>query len=83
MRCTRRQFFELTGLTVVARSAPAHAGTDEATDAVARRAADVIRGYAQEGFHRTATPVDRASADRLQSLARAAGVEPRLEPFEL
>jgi hypothetical protein len=83
MRVTRRQFVELASLTLVARAAAAHAGTDEATDAVARRAADVIRGYAQEGFHRTATPVDRASADHLLSLARAAGVEPRLEPFEL
>jgi hypothetical protein len=43
----------------------------------------VIRGYAAEGIHRTATPVDRASADRLMTLARAAGAAPQLEPFEL
>jgi hypothetical protein len=49
----------------------------------ARRAADVIRVYSGEGFHRTATPVDRASADRLAARIREAGADGRLEPFEL
>jgi len=74
---TRRQFFELAGLAVVAP------GNEVSEVDVARRAADVIRGYDREGFHRTATPVDRASADRLMALARRAGGDPRLEPFEL
>jgi hypothetical protein len=76
MHVTRRELFELAGLALVVRA-------DDALDATAGRAAGVIRGYDSEGFHRTATPVDRASADRLVSLARAAGARPRLQPFEL
>jgi len=43
----------------------------------------MIRGYSAEGWHRTATAVDRASADRLVGLARGVGAVPSLEPFEL
>src|SRR5262245_579698 len=82
MRVTRRELFELTGFTfgagVLSRTA-----ADDAPDAIARRAADVVRAYSSEGFHRTATAVDRASADRLRTLAREAGVDARLEAFEL
>jgi len=47
MRVTRRQFVELASLTLVSRAAAARARTDEAAaDAVARRAAGVVRGYA-------------------------------------
>ena len=74
MTLTRRQFVELAGLALIP-VAP--------DDDVARRAADVIRAYDAEGLHRTGTAVDRASADRLSSLARRAGGEARLEPFEL
>jgi hypothetical protein len=49
----------------------------------AQRAADIMRTYSAEGFHRTATPVDRASADHLAARVRAAGGVPRLDPFEL
>ena len=52
-------------------------------DLVERRAADIIRGYSEEGEHRTATAVDRASANALLVRARAAGAAPLLEPFEL
>ena len=59
-------------------------GADDGTlEETTRRAADVIRGYSAEGFHRTATAVDRASADRLLKLGRATGAVPSLEPFEL
>lgn len=80
MRFTRRELFELAGLAVLGRTATASG--DEPLDATMHRAADVIRGYDAEGLHRTATAVDRASADRLLALARAAGAKPRLEPFE-
>src|SRR2546430_1865009 len=59
-----------------------HAADDRLDDTIAR-AADMIRGYSAEGFHRTATEVDRASADRLLALARRAGAPASLEPFEL
>ena len=83
MRVTRRELFERAGFTLVLGGAALRAAADDATDGVAGRAADIVREYSREGFHRTATTVDRASADRLRSLARAAGVEARLEPFEL
>ena len=50
---------------------------------VASRAADTIRAYSAEGHHRTATAVDRASADALLARARATGAAPSLEPFTL
>ena len=83
MRVTRRQLFELAGFTLALGGSAAQPAADDAPDGVTGRAADVVREYSREGFHRTATSVDRASADRLRSLARAAGVEARLEPFEL
>ena len=52
-------------------------------DEVERRAADVIRAYSAEGHHRTATVVDRASADALLARARATGAAAALEPFDL
>jgi hypothetical protein len=52
-------------------------------EALERRAADTIRGYSAEGNHRTATVVDRASADALLARARATGAAVSLEPFDL
>jgi hypothetical protein len=80
---TRRELLELAASLAVPRHAAAQPSPAKASEDIARRAADVIRGYAAEGTHRTATAVDRASADRLVTLARATGAVPRLEPFEL
>ena len=80
MSLTRRELLELAGTLAFA---PPRSANARSLDDTARRAAGVIRGYAAEGFHRTATTVDRASADRLMALARAARVTPRLEPFDL
>ncbi len=63
----------MTALLVVAPKA----------DPVERRAADVIRAYSDEGEHRTATAVDRASANALVARARATGATASLEPFDL
>ena len=52
-------------------------------DGVETRAADAIRAYSAEGHHRTATAVDRASADALLARARATGAAPSLQPFDL
>jgi len=81
MRVTRRQLLEL----MLAASASAATGVraDETTQDAEQRAADAIRGYSSEGLHRTGTPVDRTSAERLLALARDAGARPALEPFEL
>ena len=71
---------------LLAFNAPAEARqTTDATslDAIARRASDTIRAYSAEGHHRSATTVDRASADALLARARAAGASASLEPFDL
>ena len=52
-------------------------------DPVAQRAADFVSAYSAEGFHRTATAVDRASADHLLRAVKLAGARGSLEPFEL
>jgi hypothetical protein len=74
MNLTRRELLRLAGVVAFA---------DTYLDEGTQRAADFISGYSAEGFHRTATPVDRASADRLMKFARAAGGVPQLESFQL
>ena len=53
------------------------------TDAVEARTSEIIRAYSGEGHHRTATAVDRASADALLARARAIAAHAALEPFDL
>ena len=53
------------------------------SDGVERRAVDTIRAYSAEGHHRTATAVDRASAEALLARARATGAVVSLQPFQL
>ena len=74
MRFSRREFLQIAGAGVIA---------DRAADPVAQRAADLIRAYSAEGFHRTATDVDRVSADHLRHAVAATGARGTLEPFEL
>ena len=83
MHITRRELFEVAGLLALARPVAAKAADEHALDATAARAADAIRGYSAEGFHRTATRVDRASANHLLTLAQATRASAHLEPFEL
>jgi hypothetical protein len=70
---TRRELLEMAAMLAIA----------PAQDEVVRRATDTIRAYSAEGYHRTATAVDRQSADALAARARAAGATVTLEPFEL
>jgi len=69
----------------VARPAQAARQNGDAAnlDAITRQASDTIRAYSAEGHHRTATAVDRASADALLARARATGASASLEPFDL
>jgi hypothetical protein len=80
MSLTRRELFELAGALAFA---PPQNADSRSLDDAARRAAEVIEGYSAEGMHRTGTAVDRASADRLLALARAAGASPSLARFDL
>ena len=47
------------------------------------RISRIINQYSQQGFHRTGTSVDRASADWLGEKVREAGCTPAREPFSL
>ena len=73
MQLTRRELLEMAALFAVAPPA----------DDLERRAANAIGAYSAEGHHRTATPVDRASAAALWARARATGAVPSLQPFDL
>jgi hypothetical protein len=83
VQLTRRELLELAGGLAVALPDAARGRDADSLEDTQRRAADVIRAYSAEGIHRTATAVDRSSADRLLGLARAAGAKPSLEAFEL
>jgi hypothetical protein len=50
---------------------------------VQNRIGTVIRAYAEQGFHRTGTDVDRKSGDWLANEVRQIGLEPALEEFPL
>jgi hypothetical protein len=81
MRLSRREWIA-AGLGVLAPKivlARALALTDDP----AARIAAVIREYEAQGFHRTATQVDRASGDWLADQVRQAGLRPALESFPL
>jgi hypothetical protein len=82
MLISRREWLHTAAAIAAATVRPRAAGPDPIDETMAR-ASELIRGYSAEGWHRTATAVDRASAGRLLALARAAGASPRLEPFDL
>ena len=82
MLITRREWLQTAAVIAAAMPRPRAAGPDPLDETMAR-ASEVIRGYSGEGWHRTATAVDRASADRLLALARSAGASPRLDAFDL
>src|SRR5262249_13490467 len=81
MRLTRREWMVTSAAFTIACRSNLGARADDGLDDTVARASDVIRGYSLEGVHRTATAVDRASADWLLARAREAGASPRLEPF--
>jgi hypothetical protein len=69
---TRREWIAVTGSAAFAQPLSPD-----------RRIAEIIRDYGDQGIHRTATDVDRASGEWLMSLVRAAGLEPRREFFSI
>jgi hypothetical protein len=73
VRLTRRELLEMAAALAIAPP----------LDEVERRAFDTIRAYSAEGHHRTATVVDRASAEALLARARATGAAVSLQPFQL
>jgi len=82
MRMTRRQWLAAAAAMAAAprlQTAFAQPGEDPA----ARRIAAMIREFEAQGFHRTATPVDRASGEWLADHVTRAGLKPSLEPFAI
>lgn len=85
MRLTRREW-----LGTIAATASASVGglanlsaQERDLEAVAGRAAAIIAEYEAQGFHRTATAVDRVSGDWLANHVRRTGLTPAQEPFSL
>jgi hypothetical protein len=73
---TRREWLYLAGQTAVLSQNNPHADPE-------RRIAQVIRAYEEQGFHRTATNVDRISGDWLAAEVRQSGLTPARETFPI
>jgi hypothetical protein len=85
MVMSRRGWLALTigGLSVSIRPlASTRAAQSPAAD-LEQRVARIIGEYAEQGDHRTATAVDRASADWLSGQVRQAGLVPIQESFSI
>lgn len=84
-RLSRREWLALTaaGLSIPLVRAGALAPAGDDVGSVAERVAKVIREFEAQGYHRTATAVDRASGEWLADQVRQAGLTPTLEPFAL
>jgi hypothetical protein len=73
---TRRDLFYLAGQTALRAQDNPHADPQ-------RRIAQIIRAYEEQGFHRTATNVDRISGDWLATEVRQSGLTPAREIFPI
>jgi len=82
---SRRNWLELTALTTVATLVPRHdsAGQTTAPSLRETRIRRIVREFEEQGFHRTGTSVDRASANWLRDLAHQSGLTASLESFSL
>jgi hypothetical protein len=84
MELTRREWLALTALAPAARSLPrGTAPQGDRSPAIDGRIAAVVAAYGAQGFHRTGTPVDRASSDWLAEQVRQIGLAPAQESFAL
>jgi hypothetical protein len=85
MSFSRREWMALTALSALAPfGSPRRVVAQTAqTDSLTRRISNVIRDYEIQGFHRTGTAVDQASADWLSDLVQQIGLTPMQESFSL
>ncbi len=85
----RRAFLLGAGQTVfglaagAARTSLYRGPSQISPDALEQRIAQVIQAYDAQGYHRTGTEVDAASAEWLASQARQLGLKPSIEAFAL
>jgi hypothetical protein len=75
---TRREWLALAGSAAVFGQTHAQGGDDRQG-----RIAQVIRDYEEQGIHRTATAVDKASGDWLAGEVRKIGLKAELEAFRI
>jgi hypothetical protein len=82
---SRRKWLELTALSALAGVAPARRSAGQSSPASLResRIRRIIHAFEEQGFHRTGTSVDRASANWLREEAHRAGLTASLESFSL
>ena len=82
---SRRKWLELTALNALACVASPQRSAAQTTAASLReeRIRRIIHAFEEQGFHRTGTSVDRASANWLRKEAQQAGLTASLEPFSL
>jgi hypothetical protein len=79
---SRAEFLQRMGAALPAWALlPSSAGQLRSPDPLHARISDLIAAYDAQGLHRTATPVDTASAEWLRGLAAQAGGDARLELF--
>ena len=71
---TRREWLVLAGQATLLGQ-----GSDEKQTRIAK----VIRDYEEQGIHRTATAVDKASGEWLAGEVRKIGLKPELEAFRI
>jgi hypothetical protein len=83
MRITRRQWLAAAAAMTAAPRLQTVFAQSSGDPVVTRRIAATIRGFETQGFHRTATPVDRASGEWLAERVKSAGLKPSLEPFAI
>jgi hypothetical protein len=77
MTLTRREWLYLAGPTALfAQDGPGLSDSQ-------RRVVQIVRAYEEQGIHRTATEVDRASAEWLASKVRECGLTPEREAFTI
>ena len=82
---SRRRLLKLTtvnalGCVVSARRTTAQPPSSSLRESRIRR---IIQAYEEQGFHRTGTSVDNASADWLREEVGQSGLKGSLEPFPL
>src|SRR5262245_17106427 len=83
MRITRRQWLAAAAAMTAAPRLQTIFAQSSSDPAVTRRIAAAIGEFEAQGFHRTATPVDRASGEWLAERVKSTGLKPSLEPFAI
>ena len=84
-RISRAEFLQLTGAALPAWLFAPRLSAQQSTpnDVQRARISELIAAFDAQGLHRTATPVDSASANWLRGLAELAGGKARLVSFPL